>query len=64
MEQPVYQQPQEQPKHKKRFRKKFRFMRLVRGYLMIVGAGTTVYALVRLIIVLLVEAQGWRALLP
>ena len=62
-----YQQPQPvcpQPPHGKPRHRKRRFMRFVRGYLMFVGVCTTIYALVRLVIVLLVEAQHWRALIP
>ncbi|MCL2812285.1 MAG: hypothetical protein FWD25_10435 [Clostridia bacterium] len=64
MEQQPQLQPQSEMQPGKHRRKKRRFMRLVRGYLMIVGAGTTVYALARFIVVLLVEAQSWRPLWP
>lgn len=60
MQQPVYRAPQtERPR-----RRRGAFSRFLRGYLMIVGAGTTVYALVRLLIMLLVEAQKTTAMLP
>lgn len=41
------------PKHRGRFR------RFIRGYLMIVGALSTLYVLVRLLVVLLVELNQW-----
>jgi hypothetical protein len=56
---PVCPQPPPEKHHRKR-----RFMRIVRGYLMLVGACTTIYALVRLVIALLVEARSWGTLIP
>ena len=46
-----------QPKRKKRFRRVGRFFR---GYLMAVGALTTGYVLVQLIVLLLVEIAKWQ----
>lgn len=46
-----------QPKRKKRFRRVERFFR---GYLMAVGALTTGYVLVQLIVLLLVEIAKWQ----
>ena len=55
------QQPISQPAAEKLRRRRGPFMRLMRGYLMLVGAGTTAYALIRLLVLLLVELQRWRA---
>ena len=54
------QQPLSQPvATEKIHRRRGSFMRFMRGYLMLVGAGTTVYALIRLFVLLLVELQNW-----
>ena len=52
------QSPQER-QDVKPHRKGGRFRRFFRGYLMTVGALTTIYALIRLLIVLFVELQKW-----
>ncbi len=60
MQQPMYQPPQpEKPR-----RRRGGFARFMRGYLMLVGAGTSLYVLVQLIIRLLVELQKWMATPP
>ena len=57
------QQPEHpSPRPEKTGRRRGAFARFVRGYLMLVGAGTTVYVLIRLIILLLVEAKSWSEL--
>lgn len=43
----------------KSHRRKGAFTRFMRGYLMLVGAGATIYALIRLLVLLLVELQSW-----
>ena len=40
-------------------KKKGRLIRFIRGYLMIVGALTTLYVLMQLIVILLVELGRW-----
>jgi len=40
-------------------KKKVRLIRFIRGYLMIVGALTTLYVLMQLIVILLVELGRW-----
>ena len=40
-------------------RRKGSFKRIIRGYLMLVGAGTTIYALILLLVQLLVKLQLW-----
>ena len=40
-------------------RRRGRFGRFFRGYLMLVGAGTTVYLLVLLLVQLLVALKNW-----
>ena len=64
MERPTVQSPQmEKPQNNRRRRGVF--LRLLRGYLMLVGAGATVYFfLTRLLIPLLIEAQKWISPLP
>lgn len=57
--QPYGQPQQAQPYETKPRRKRGGFRRLLRGYLMIVGALTTVYVLIRLLTLLLVEIQKW-----
>ena len=53
------QKPADQfPQNKKRRPRRSAFMRLARGYLMLVGAGTTVYGLIRLLVWLLVIWQN------
>lgn len=56
MQQPLYQPLQPEKPHRRGA-----FIRFMRGYLMLVGAGTTIYALIRLLILLLVEVQNWTA---
>ena len=53
------QQPITQPVTNEKVHRKGSFKRLMRGYLMLVGAGTTVYAIVRLLVLLLVEVERW-----
>ena len=55
---------EQQPQKETPRRRRGGFKRLVRGYLMIAGAAATIYAVVRVVIVVLVEAQSWRTLLP
>jgi len=53
------QQPMTQPvTAEKNHRRRGSFLRIMRGYLMLVGAATTAYALVRLVVLLLVAASG------
>jgi len=52
-----------QPRPESRGRRRA-FKRFVRGYLMLIGAATTIYALIRLIILFLVEVQAWMVLPP
>lgn len=40
-------------------RRRGRFMRFMRGYLMIAGGAATIYALIRLIAILLVQVNKW-----
>lgn len=55
MQQPMYQPPkQERPR-----RRRGAFGRFFRGYLMLVGAGTTIYVLVLLLVQLFIEIQRW-----
>ncbi len=60
MQQPMYQPP----KPEKPRRRRGVFMRFMRGYLMLVGAGTTLYVLVRLMVLLLMEIQQWMLTQP
>lgn len=57
MQQPVYPPPQSPPKKPRR--RRGAFGRIARGYLMLVGACTTIYALVLLIVHVLVEVLKW-----
>ena len=53
-----YYQPQQPPEHHKprpKRKKRSRLKRFVRGYLMFVGALTTLYVLIQLLVLLLVE---------
>ena len=52
-----------QPKPKKR-RRRGRFKRFVRGYLMFVGALTTLYVLLQLLVLLFVEIGRWMPSQP
>ncbi len=55
MQQPLNQPPQnERPR-----RRRGSFGRFFRGYLMLVGAGTTLYVLIQLLVLLFVEIQKW-----
>ena len=64
MEPPTIQTPQPEKTQKIR-RRRGAFLRFMRGYLMLVGAATTVYLLLtRLLIPLLIEAQKWIAPYP
>lgn len=49
-------EPKPRPRRKKR---RGRFRRFVRGYLMFVGALTTLYVLVQLLVLLLIELGKW-----
>jgi len=53
--------PEPKPKRKRR---RGRFMRFVRGYLMFVGALTTLYVLMQLLVLLLVEIHRWMPAQP
>ena len=52
-----------QPKPKKR-KRRGRFKRFVRGYLMFVGALTTLYVLLQLLVLLFVEIGRWMPSQP
>ncbi len=60
--------PQEKPKRERRERgeprHRSRFLRFMRGYLMIVGAATTVYVIIYLAIKLFVEIDKWIPAVP
>jgi len=61
MEHPMVQPPQPE-KHQKVRRQRGLALRLIRLYLMLVGAGTTIYFLLtRLLIPLLIEVQNWTS---
>ena len=45
--------------HKPRRRKRGRFGRFLRGYLMFVGALTTAYVMIQLLVLLLIEIGKW-----
>ncbi len=47
------------PPHRRRSRRPGRFRRFVRGYLMLVGALTTLYVLVQLLVRLFIEIGKW-----
>ena len=52
--------PAPQPHEKKRRkRRRGRFGRFLRGYLMFVGALTTAYVLIQLLVLLLIEIGNW-----
>lgn len=60
MQQPMYQPPHpEKPR-----RRRGALGRFMRGYLMLVGAGTTIYVLIQLLVLLFVEIQKWVAAMP
>ena len=44
--------------------KRGRFMRFMRGYLMIVGGMTTIYVLIQLLVLLFVEIGKWMPTQP
>jgi len=48
----------------KRRKRCCRLLRFLRGYLMTVGALTTLYALVQLLVLLFVEIAKWNSALP
>lgn len=55
MQQPMYQPQQpERPR-----RRRGALGRFFRGYLMLVGAGTTIYVLIQLLVLLFIEIQKW-----
>ena len=62
---PVHSVPPhaDHPEPKSR-RRRGRFLRFVRGYLMIVGGLTTVYGLIQLLVLLFVEMAKWSAVQP
>lgn len=49
------------PTHERPERKSSKFMRVLRGYLMIAGGGITVYALVKLFTMALIWIRGMQA---
>lgn len=64
MEDATFQPPQPEKPQKKR-RRRGVFLRFARGYLMLVGAGTTIYFfLTWLLIPLLIEVQKWLSPIP
>ena len=56
MQQPVHQ-PEQRPEKPRR--RMGAFGRFMRGYLMLVGAGTTLYVLIQLLVRLFVEIEAW-----
>ena len=55
-----YPHPDPQPHEKKRRRRRRgRFGRFLRGYLMFVGALTTAYVMIQLLVLLLIEIGKW-----
>ena len=60
MQQPYHHPDTKPQEHRPRRRKRRgRFRRFVRGYLMFVGALTTLYVLIQLLVMLLVELGKW-----
>ena len=60
MQQPNYHPDMPVHEHKpKRKKRRGRFRRFVRGYLMVVGALTTLYVLIQLLVLLLIELGKW-----
>jgi hypothetical protein len=54
------QQPVHQPERPEKPRRRVgAFGRFMRGYLMLVGAGTTIYVLIQLLVKLFVEIEAW-----
>ena len=64
MQQPVYQPYQQQPMPKRPHRRRGGFGRFVRGYLMTVGAITTIIGLTLLLVQFFVEVEKWIPNLP
>ena len=58
MQQPT-RHSQERPGPEKPRRPMGRFVRFMRGYFMLVGAGTTLYVLIQLLVKLFVEVEQW-----
>lgn len=58
---PNHYPPEPKPKKKKR---RGRFGRFVRGYLMFVGALTTLYVMLQLLVLLFVEINKWMPVQP
>ena len=56
MQQPAHQ-PNERPEKPRR--KMGALGRFLRGYFMLVGAGTTIYVLIQLLVKLFVEIEKW-----
>lgn len=57
--QPSYSYPPQPEPPRKPRKKKHRFRRFLQGYLMTVGALTTLYVLAQLVVRLLVEVGRW-----
>lgn len=60
--QPGY--PPQNENYKPHKRRRGRFMRFVRGYLMLVGSLTTLYVLVQLLVRLFIEVDKWMSAVP
>lgn len=58
MQQPAHQ-PHEPPRPQKPRKHMGPFVRFMRGYFMLVGAGTTLYVLIQLLVKLFVEIEKW-----
>lgn len=56
--------PYYQHAHRPRRRRRSRFRRFVRGYLMTVGAMTTIYVLIQLLVLLFIEIGKWMPSQP
>lgn len=56
--------PTRDEKYIPRKRRRGRFMRFVRGYLMLVGGISTLYVLVQLLVRLFIEVGKWSSAVP
>ena len=54
---PVEPHPRHKPRRRKRF---YRLRRFIKGYLMAVGALTTAYVFIQLLVLLFVELAKWQ----